>query len=46
MININIINLTIEIFKEGYICDHCLGRQFSKILSGYTNKERGFSINR
>ena len=44
MINLNIINLTMEIFKEGYICDHCLGRQFSKILSGYTNKERGFSI--
>ena len=44
MINQNIVDLTMNIFKEGYVCDHCLGRQFSRILSGYTNKERGFSI--
>ncbi|HLC50866.1 MAG TPA: tRNA pseudouridine(54/55) synthase Pus10 [archaeon] len=26
---------------EKPVCDRCLGRQFSKLLSGYTNKERG-----
>jgi tRNA pseudouridine synthase 10 len=30
-----------QILKEGYICDHCLGRQFAQLLSGFTNKERG-----
>ena len=24
-----------------YVCDHCLGRQFGKLLSGYDNEERG-----
>src|SRR3989338_4308889 len=26
---------------EQPICDHCLGRQFSQLLSGYTDAERG-----
>jgi len=30
-----------KILKEGYVCDHCLGRQFANLLSGYTNDERG-----
>lgn len=42
--NKNIFNSVLEIFKENYICDHCLGRQYAKILTGYSNKERGFSI--
>jgi len=25
-------------------CDHCLGRQFSQLLSGYTNAERGHAL--
>jgi len=31
----------IEILKFGYVCDNCLGRQFSQLLSGFSNKERG-----
>ena len=27
-----------------YVCDHCLGRHFSKLLSGYTNAERGRAL--
>ncbi|MCW3136016.1 MAG: tRNA pseudouridine(54/55) synthase Pus10 [Canidatus Methanoxibalbensis ujae] len=26
---------------EGHICDNCLGRQFAKIYSGISNRERG-----
>ena len=26
---------------ERPVCDHCLGRQFAQLLSGYTNAERG-----
>jgi len=29
---------------EQPICDHCLGRQFGQLLSGYTNAERGRSL--
>ncbi|NOQ56355.1 MAG: tRNA pseudouridine(54/55) synthase Pus10 [Nanohaloarchaea archaeon] len=36
-----IIDLASKILADGYVCDHCLGRQFAKLLSGYTNKERG-----
>jgi tRNA pseudouridine synthase 10 len=32
---------TIEMMKEGFICDRCLGRGFSQLLSGLTNEERG-----
>ena len=30
-----------QIFRYGYICDNCLGRQFSQLLSKMENKERG-----
>lgn len=33
-----------SILKKNYICDHCLGRQFAQILSGFTNEERGKAI--
>ena len=33
-----------EILQKGYVCDHCLGRQFAQILSGTTNRERGHAI--
>ncbi len=26
------------------VCDNCLGRQFAKLLSGYTNRERGMLL--
>ncbi|MEM5766604.1 MAG: tRNA pseudouridine(54/55) synthase Pus10 [Candidatus Aenigmatarchaeota archaeon] len=31
----------IEILKEGFVCDNCLGRFFGNLLSGISNKERG-----
>ena len=31
----------IEILKEGYVCDRCLGRNFAQLLSGLTNEKRG-----
>ncbi len=34
-------NKIIEILKEKYLCDHCLGRIVGNLLSGYTNEERG-----
>ncbi len=33
-----------KVLKTGYVCDHCLGRQFGQLLSGYTHKERGAAI--
>ncbi len=33
-----------KILRNSYVCDHCLGRQFSEILSGYSNRERGYII--
>ncbi|MDY6959209.1 MAG: tRNA pseudouridine(54/55) synthase Pus10, partial [Halobacteriota archaeon] len=30
--------------EEGPICDSCLGRQFAKLSTGLTNRERGSSI--
>jgi len=31
----------IEILKEGFVCDSCIGRNFAQLLSGMTNEERG-----
>ncbi|UCC91318.1 MAG: tRNA pseudouridine(54/55) synthase Pus10 [Candidatus Aenigmatarchaeota archaeon] len=31
----------IKILNSGYVCDSCLGRQFAKLLRGYSNQERG-----
>ena len=31
----------VEILKDSYVCDRCLGRQFSQLLSGLSNEERG-----
>lgn len=33
-----------RIFSYGYVCDHCLGRQFAKLLSGFSNDERGRAL--
>ncbi|NIO22412.1 MAG: tRNA pseudouridine(54/55) synthase Pus10 [Candidatus Aenigmarchaeota archaeon] len=30
----------------GFVCDHCLGRQFAKLLSGYSNDQRGEIVRR
>ncbi|MCD6367461.1 MAG: tRNA pseudouridine(54/55) synthase Pus10 [Candidatus Aenigmarchaeota archaeon] len=31
----------VKILSQGYVCNHCLGRQFAQLLSGYDNEERG-----
>ncbi len=31
----------VEVLKNGYVCDYCLGRQFAQLLSGLDNEERG-----
>jgi len=36
----------IEILKEDYVCDRCLGRCFGQLLSGLTNEERGKILRR
>ena len=33
-----------KILNKGHVCDHCLGRQFAQLLSGFDNSERGRSI--
>lgn len=35
-----------RIFSYGYVCDHCLGRQFAKLLSGFSNDQRGEALRR
>jgi len=36
-----ILDNAISAMKEGYICDHCLGRMCANLLSGYANEQRG-----
>jgi tRNA pseudouridine synthase 10 len=38
---LNIKEKAIEILKEGFVCDRCLGRNFAQLLSGMSNEERG-----
>ena len=33
-----------RILRKGYVCDHCLGRQFAEILTGTGNAQRGRAI--
>ena len=40
----NLIDHAIKVMSEGPICDSCLGRQFAKLSTGMTNKERGSAI--
>lgn len=49
MINLTVVYTEImdkvgEILKFGVICDHCLGRQFGKLISGLSNDQRGKAI--
>ncbi|HDN65512.1 MAG TPA: tRNA pseudouridine(54/55) synthase Pus10, partial [Methanosarcinales archaeon] len=37
-------DIACTILDEGLICDHCLGRQFAKLSTGHTNRERGAAI--
>jgi tRNA pseudouridine synthase 10 len=36
-----IIEKAIEILKDQFVCNNCLGRIFAGLLSGYTNEQRG-----
>jgi len=36
-----IVESIVTAIKDCYLCDHCLGRLFSNLLSGYTDEERG-----
>jgi tRNA pseudouridine synthase 10 len=36
-----IIGTAAKMLEMGYVCDHCLGRQFAKLMRGGTNVERG-----
>ncbi|MDD4749578.1 MAG: THUMP domain-containing protein, partial [Methanosarcinaceae archaeon] len=40
----DIIEISKKIIEEGPICDHCLGRQFAKLSTGLSNRERGQAI--
>lgn len=40
MSSMNIPEKTLKILQQP-VCNHCLGRQFGKLLSGYGNEERG-----
>lgn len=37
----NLIEIAEKALSYGYICNHCLGRQFAQLLSGFSNEERG-----
>lgn len=42
MMTMKIFESAIDVLKEGFICDNCLGRSVGgQLLSGLTNKERG-----
>lgn len=34
----------ISLMSDGYVCDHCLGRSFAELLSGFSNEERGMTV--
>ncbi|MDD3043649.1 MAG: tRNA pseudouridine(54/55) synthase Pus10 [Methanosarcinaceae archaeon] len=40
----DIIEISRKILEEGPICDNCLGRQFAKLSTGLTNRERGQAV--
>lgn len=40
----SIIRTALKIIRLGPICDSCLGRQFARLSTGFTNQERGRTI--
>lgn len=40
----DVIEVARRIIEEGPVCDHCLGRQFARLLTGLTNDRRGAAI--
>ena len=37
----NVEEKAVEILKNQFVCNHCLGRSFGQLLTGMTNEERG-----
>lgn len=40
----DVLEISKKILHEGPICDHCMGRQFAKLSTGLSNRERGQAI--
>lgn len=40
----DILEISKKILHEGPVCDHCLGRQFAKLSTGLSNRERGQAL--
>lgn len=40
----DVLQISKKILHEGPVCDHCLGRQFAKLSTGLSNKERGQAL--
>ena len=40
----DVLEISKKILHEGPICDHCLGRQFAKLSTGLSNRERGQAL--
>ncbi|MDI6888507.1 MAG: tRNA pseudouridine(54/55) synthase Pus10 [Methanocellales archaeon] len=40
----NLLDVAAKVLDQGPICDNCLGRQFAKLSTGLSNKERGAAI--
>lgn len=37
----DVLEISKKVLHEGPICDHCMGRQFAKLSTGLSNRERG-----
>ncbi len=40
----NLLDVVTKVLDQGPICDNCMGRQFAKLSTGLSNKERGTAI--
>ena len=40
----DVLDISKKILHEGPICDNCLGRQFAKLSTGLSNRERGQAL--
>jgi tRNA pseudouridine synthase 10 len=44
VITMDILEKVQKVLQTHYICDHCLGRQFAQLLSGFSNDQRGKAL--
>lgn len=40
----DVLEISKKILHEGPVCDHCMGRQFAKLSTGLSNRERGQAV--